>query len=281
MRKQFTTEDGIKLIYVYNKIKSNKPTLIFLHGLGANWSQWEYSLQQARKQGFSAIAVDMRGHGCSSIPREEKSYELQKFASDIKELLEHEKINNYVLIGHSFGGSVMVTFCTEFKKNSPKAFVFIDSTYIYPYKKYHEFNENPLLCFFLRKLVEWKLIPRQFAPRKYEMNICRIMKENWLFRFFDELYYTPYNAIFKTIDGARKYSIKKSKDIITSLRNISVPTLIIASKKDKVISPDFSVAMHKIIPHSEFKLYDTAGHLFPLTDRKAFNAELFTFLSTI
>jgi len=281
MRKSLVTKDGVNLVYIYNKIKSDKPTLIFLHGLGANWSQWKYSIIQAKKEGYSALAVDLRGHGLSEFPKDDKSYSLDKYVKDLKEILEHENIKNYIFIGHSFGGSVAITYCTEIKNSSPKAIVFVESTHKYPFKKYHELNQNSWLCFLLRKLVELKLIPYQHSPRKHELDIQQIFEENWLFRLFDEIYYTSFSTIFKALDGAKDYSMKKGKEVLSTLRNLKIPTFIMAGKDDHIINPNFSVEMHKIIPNSKLKMYDKAGHFFPLTNPKLFNTELFTFLSAI
>lgn len=280
MRRSFLIKDGVKLVYNYYPSK-NKPFLVFLHGLGANWSEWKDSLSVAKKKGYGIIALDLRGHGLSSVPQEDKNFEMERYALDVREILNYEKIKDYILIGHSFGGSIIVTYCNEFKDRLPKALVFVESTHVYPYKKYHEFNENPAICYFLRKLVDWKMFTGKSYPKKYELNITSVLKENWLFKFFDELYYTPLSAIFKTLDNAKKYSANKGKQIIHSLKNISIPTLIVAGKQDKVIDPKFSSEMHKLIPNSKLKIFDSADHSFPIKDKILFNMELFAFLSAI
>ena len=77
MKKRVKTKDGLTLVYNYNTPRENKkPTLIYLHGLGGNWSEWEDCLKFAKKEGFGSLAVDMRGHGLSSVPEE---YDYYKF----------------------------------------------------------------------------------------------------------------------------------------------------------------------------------------------------------
>lgn len=281
MKKQFITEDGIKLIYDYFPSSGNKPVLFYLHGLGGNWSEWEQSLEIAKKKGYGAIVTDMRGHGLSSVPEDNKSYEIERFASDVRSILEKEKVKSYVLVGHSFGGSVMVVYCTKYNTKMPKALIFVETTHKYPYKLYHEMNTNPIICYTLRKLIDWKILTNKSFPRKKELNISNVLKENYLFQLFDELYHTPFKAVFSCLDGVRDYSKKYGKLIEESLHNLKIPSLIIGGKKDTIIDYKYSEELHKIIPNSKLKLFDNATHMFPMEDKKAFNLEIFSFLGTI
>lgn len=281
MKRVFTTKDHVKLVYNYNPSKNKNPVLFYLHGLGGNWSEWERSLETAQKDGYGTIALDMRGHGLSSVPEDEKSYAIERFAEDVRNILIKEKIKDYVLIGHSFGGCVVVVYCTKYNTDMPKAVIFVETTHRYPYQIYHEMNNNPILCFSLRKLINWKVLTNKYFPRRKEMNIPKILKENVVFQLFDEMYHTPFKAVFNCLDSVKDYSEKSGKLIEKALHNLKIPTLIIGGKKDSVIDYKFSEEMHKIIPNSKLKIFDNATHMFPVEDPKTFNLEIFSFLSTI
>jgi len=87
-----------------------KPTLILLHG----WSQSpDYfnlikPILEREHQVFSPI---MPGFDKVKI---EKPYDLDKYADWLKDFLFKNKINNTILLGHSFGGSVCVKFLSKY-----------------------------------------------------------------------------------------------------------------------------------------------------------------------
>lgn len=93
--------DGTKIYYKINR-KSGL-FLIFVHGWTNNWSVWEKEIKFFQKKGYSTLTLDLRGHGQSDKPQNKKQYRFQCFAKDINEIIKKEKINNFVLIGHSMG----------------------------------------------------------------------------------------------------------------------------------------------------------------------------------
>ncbi|MBT3324319.1 alpha/beta hydrolase [archaeon] len=281
MKRKIKTKDGLTLLYNYHTPKEKKkPTLLYLHGLGGNWSEWEDCLNLARKEGYGSLVLDMRGHGLSSVPEDSTYYKLENFAKDIREIVKKEKINNYVLVGHSFGGSVMVVYCSLFKNILPKALVFVESTYKYPYKKYREMNRSPLLCYPLRKLVDWGLLNNKNYPRPHEMQLKFFPKENILFQIFDEFYHTSIKTIFYCLDGAREFSEFNHDEILSSLKSVKTPTLIIGGAKDLIIDIKWSEDLHKLIPQSKLKIFANAGHQLPLENPRDLSLEIFSFLKT-
>ena len=280
MKKRVKTKDGLTLVYNYNTPRENKkPTLIYLHGLGGNWSEWEDCLKFAKKEGFGSLAVDMRGHGLSSVPEEYDYYKLENFAKDVRNIVKKEKIKNYVLVGHSFGGSVMVVYCTLFKNLLPKALVFVETTYKYPYKKYREMR-SPLLCYPLRKFVDWGILNNKSYPRPFEMNLKLFPKENIIFQLFDEFYHTSIKTIFYCLDGAREFSEFNDKKIVNSLKSLKTPALIIGGENDPIIDIKWSEELHNLIPKSKLTIFKNAGHLLPLENPKDLSLEIFTFLKS-
>src|SRR3989338_6057432 len=108
------SHDGLEIHYVYKPVKSSKPVILFLHGLGANYSGWKNTIASAKKRGYSTLAIDLRGHGLSSTPEQYEYYALEHFAKDIKNILTQLEIKKFILVGHSFGGSVAIVYCTKY-----------------------------------------------------------------------------------------------------------------------------------------------------------------------
>ncbi|MFH1861782.1 MAG: alpha/beta hydrolase [bacterium] len=80
--------------------------LLFIHGLGDSGLTWEPLLAQPGLQDSTLIAPDLIGYGRSSSVSSEKGY---SFAAQIERLwriLDHFRVEDVVLIGHSMGGDI-------------------------------------------------------------------------------------------------------------------------------------------------------------------------------
>lgn len=88
------------LHYTTKGAKSEKPTLVLLHGFLETHSMWAYlSLDQDRQ----TLLIDLPGHGQSAS---EQIISMKEMALAVRTVLEHENIGSYSVIGHSMGGYV-------------------------------------------------------------------------------------------------------------------------------------------------------------------------------
>jgi len=87
--------------------KENSEAILFVHGLGANLSQFEFQ-QEYFSAKYKVLSINLRGHGKSKLLSESTSsdFELCKMADDIIELLESLKISSVHYVGNSMGGNV-------------------------------------------------------------------------------------------------------------------------------------------------------------------------------
>nr|AQS34275.1 hypothetical protein [uncultured archaeon] len=273
------SHDGLEIHYVYKPVKSSKPVILFLHGLGANYSGWKNTIASAKKRGYSTLAIDLRGHGLSSTPEQYEYYALEHFAKDIKNILTQLEIKKFILVGHSFGGSVAIVYCTKYIDASLQKMILIESTHKYPYKKYHELNVNPFFCFLLRRLVQWNILNNKSFPKIPELDLTNLYKENVFFQIYDEIYHTSFKVIFQCLDAAKKFSNQEDKKIVSSLQNIKFPTLLISGAEDNIVDKRYSYELKKLIPHAKLRVFEKANHQFLLEENSILNKELFSFLA--
>ena len=73
-KKTIKSHDGLKLYYETHITDTEKPVLFFLHGIGGDLDAWDFIKNPLLELGFSAIAMDLRGHGHSSHPSSPESY---------------------------------------------------------------------------------------------------------------------------------------------------------------------------------------------------------------
>lgn len=82
--------------------------VIFLHSLAGSASHWNAQLEHLRNNRRS-VAFDLRGHGCSSPPTD-GDYSIESQAEDIAAVADSSGIDRFVLVGHSFGGTVAIAY---------------------------------------------------------------------------------------------------------------------------------------------------------------------------
>lgn len=85
----------------------NKETILFVHGLGANLSQFENQHQYFQDR-YKVLSICLRGHGNTHSIKElsEQDFKLSILANDIIMLLDTLGINNVHYIGNSMGGNI-------------------------------------------------------------------------------------------------------------------------------------------------------------------------------
>ena len=92
--------NNINLHYLH--YEGEHPTIILMHGLTANAHAFDGLIAAGLSPAFNIISVDLRGRGKSSQPTE--GYNMAEHAADILGLMDHLKLENAILAGHSFGG---------------------------------------------------------------------------------------------------------------------------------------------------------------------------------
>lgn len=84
--------------------------LVFLHGWGQNIEMMQM-LGEPFKKEHRIIIIDFPGFGGSEEPK--KVMDVSDYTNIVEELLKKLKIENPILIGHSFGGRVSVKFASR------------------------------------------------------------------------------------------------------------------------------------------------------------------------
>jgi pimeloyl-ACP methyl ester carboxylesterase len=88
----------------YHVYGNGGTSLIFIHGWSCDSRYWKNQTLVFSKD-YQVITIDIAGHGHSSSNRID--YTMISFAEDIKAVIEKEKINKAILIGHSMGGGII------------------------------------------------------------------------------------------------------------------------------------------------------------------------------
>ncbi|MEW2071793.1 alpha/beta hydrolase [Streptomyces sp. NPDC007346] len=101
----FTTTDGTAIFY--KDWGSGRP-VVFSHGWPLNADAWDNQLRILAESGYRAIAHDRRGHGRSDQPWQ--GNDMDTYADDLAQLVDHLGLEDAVVVGHSTGGGEVVRY---------------------------------------------------------------------------------------------------------------------------------------------------------------------------
>ncbi|MGH9317999.1 MAG: alpha/beta fold hydrolase [Thermoanaerobaculia bacterium] len=87
---------------------SGDPPVVFVHGNGANRTQWAAQLAHLRGS-RRAVAFDLRGMG-ESAPATSADYSVEGFSQDVTAVVNALEIHRFFLVGHSYGGAVICAY---------------------------------------------------------------------------------------------------------------------------------------------------------------------------
>lgn len=88
----------------YNVAGEGKTALVFVHGWSCDARYWQKQVT-AFADDYQVVSLDLAGHGHSSADR--LACTMASFADDVRSVIDKERIERAILIGHSMGGAVI------------------------------------------------------------------------------------------------------------------------------------------------------------------------------
>lgn len=270
MKKSVKSFDGLNINYDIFKIKGKKKFLVFIHGLGGDLACWNKERNFFHKKGIPTIAIDLRGHGMSERPKSTKGYNLENFAKDIYAVIKKEKISNFILIGHCFGGMITILFHKLYPKLA-KSYILISTT-AKPQKILKSFlNGNEFIIELLTESLNFEILRKESSsPRNYKEFIG---KGDWnIYRISSDIKNTSLRSWLLTLKNVSEF------DGIKIIKSIKKKVLIIEGKEDSVFNVDKAKKMNKLIKNSELVIIPHANHIIELNNPKSVEKEILKFI---
>lgn len=281
MEKYIRTHDNAQIFYVSMPADKKKPTLVFIHSVGSNWTIWKIEMNYFERLGYSCIAFDLRAHGLSEVIAEDEAYSFPNFAKDLHAILAAEKVKKFILIGHSFGGGIAINYCGSFPKQLPQKLILVETAHRYPFEHHREFHMNPYMAMLLRFLAEHQQFTNIHLPHLKELDFSTDFhrkQRSKLAIFLEALHITPLKSILKCIDCLQKFSFEHLQDTEKVLAKLKIPVLIIGGSRDQVVPIQFQDELHRLIKKSELKIIEGAYHRIPIENPEEFCSVMQEFL---
>jgi pimeloyl-ACP methyl ester carboxylesterase len=235
------------------------PALVFLHGFGTSSETW-HDLRPVLNQQRSLYLIDLKGFGLSSKPRQ-GDYSPDEQANIVAAFMRHQNLQDYVLVGHSYGGGIALQAYRKLKQrraSTPKGLVLIDPA-VYPQKlpSYISNLRRPII----NKLI-FLLTSSSFRAR-YAMNRAFHKKEaitperiERYARFLD----LP-GAHDAFVAAARQIDRADPAELVAHLGEVDGRTLVIWGAHDPVLPVSDADRLRQQLPSAKVVLAPGSGHV--------------------
>ena len=232
----------------------NQQTILFLHGLGADLSQFEEQ-QKHFESNYQVLSI--------SIPLDKNPLSLYTIAVEIKMLLSKLDIEHVHIVGNSMGGDIGF----ELLKNYPSTVLSLCTFGTTPYMK------SSKTFTLIMKFVIW-VFPLKLIAKLASYSGVNSMAQNKIYEMFMR---HSKEELYRSIDMLSNFDYR---EMIEASKK---PLCIIQAQKDKEINRLLAKPIKKWENKRWFTLYtmDNIGHFANLDDPVKFNELLFRFLNTI
>jgi len=245
--------------------------IILTHGWGANSTEWYYLKRQLTDR-FRLIVWDLPGLGLSTPPAN-NDYSLTNLADDLDAVLGLAGERPALLLGHSIGGMIILTFCQRFPAalgTRVAGLVLVHTTYTNPVRTTKLASlttalERPVIVPLLH-LTIW------LSPLVWLMNWLSYLNgtahlstklggfagtETW-----DQVeFITGFQPHAPPAVLARGMFGMLGYDATETLPTIDVPTLVVPGDRDSTCVPQASERIHQDLPASLLVPLAPAKHM--------------------
>jgi len=263
-----TVKDNVN-IFVEDLNPKCKKTIVFLHGWPGSHNLFEYQLDKIPEMGYRCIGIDQRGFGASDKPFD--GYDYDTLSDDVRCVVETLGLKNFVLVGHSTGGSIAVRYMGRHKGYGVSKLVLVAAAAPslikrpnFPYGVDKEgilqtiedtYNDRPQML-------------RDFGNRFFFQHITQPLSD-WFFQLGLQA------AGWATAKVAQTWI---REVLFDDLKSICVPTLIIHGIHDKIVPFTLGEIQNKMIQNSTLMPFKFSGHASFYDQKDEFNKVLTNFV---
>ena len=259
---------------IYYHAKGSGKPILLIHGWAMDSSAWTF-FKEEFSSAYNIIAVDLRGHGKSaSLPG---PYNIEHFALDVEKLIEDLNLQNTTVIGWSMGVSVILKML-ERPNSHINSLVFISGTPSliarddYPYGvpraeaysllRHIKRDYSSGMANFYQGMFEGEVIGKKQAEKIQSLvaDIRRAPRQDIACEALESL---------------------QREDLRLSLRNITMPTLIIHGELDRICLPAAAEYIADSLPNSVLAIIAAAGHAPFLTAKESVHREIQNFIQHV
>lgn len=256
----FFEYDKSRIHYVDIDKRENKSVglpLLFIHGAGSYHFSWALQLEVFSKTN-RCIAIDLSGHG-KSDGNGEASIE-HGYAYEVAALVDYLDLQDFIVVGHSMGGGVAMSYILNSEFRSPKALVLVDSS--------PDLNLAKVVPGLIIEVVEE--IRRADHPAFDQYAEKLNMKQ-----YERSMRYLDPTAMQRDLQACNKF------DVSDRMKEISIPIFALVGEDDNIITPAIVKNYVQNIHHADLAVVRGANHVPMIEQPEEFNRLFLKFITWV
>jgi pimeloyl-ACP methyl ester carboxylesterase len=261
---KFLDVDGLQ---VHDRDEGQGPVLVLLHGTAASLQTWDGWVAALAGQ-HRIIRMDLPGFGLTG-PSATGDYAIPAYVAFLEDFRKRLGLSRFALAGNSLGGQIAWGYAVA-HPHEVTELILVDPAG-YPIEK-------PALAFRLARLPVLSTLLAHADPRPMVRKTLRLAYGDpskvtpELIRRYTQLSLRAGNRL-AFVQRARVSQVDRSADI----PKVSVPTLILWGREDRLIPVTDAARFQAAISGSKVILYDSVGHvpMEEIPERSAADVEAF------
>ncbi len=214
--------------------------LVILHGWASKIGRWYKVQTRLQKQGFQVFLPTLPGFGDNKLT---KPWKLDDYIDWLKQYLSSQKLEEYILLGHSFGGSLALKLASERPQGLEKL-ILVNSSGV---RK--RFTLKKMIFLALAKIGKlfFLIPPFCFLKKPASFLLYTLAREKDYFKADPVMKKTLHQVV--------------NDDLTGELKKIQTPTLLLWGKQDKETPLGQGQLMNQKIQQSKLVVLDTTHGL--------------------
>jgi 3-oxoadipate enol-lactonase len=255
--------DQLKIHYIETNPTGN-PTVLLIHGLGADGSSWGMQIPALTQAGFRSLAPDARSFGQSSFPG--GNHSIADMTGDMVGLLNELEIKRTHVVGISMGGAIALQFAINYPNMVDKLVLVNTFANLLPDRLslWVYFAFRFVLVHTLGLPVQAKSVSKRIFPYPHQTALRQIL--------YNQIVQANPKGYRATMRSLARFDVRKR------LKEIYTPTLIITGENDTTVPAKIQDVLVKNIPHASQRIIPNAGHAVIVDQPEEFNNTLLAFL---
>ena len=253
----------------YRKAGSTGPWLLLLHGLAEDHTIWNNLTHDLAKH-CRLLIPDLPGSGRSTVlqPTQANS-NIDELAFAVEAILNAEKINQCILIGHSMGGYVALAAAERFPERIEKLGLFQSTAYAdTEEKKQMRYKAIRMVEEYGPEAIFRETIANNFTP-EWKQNNPELLQQ-----------LQGRCHQFSSIAACQYYQMMASRpDRTQVLRQFKGPVLLVAGRKDQAVPINHTLEQCQLPESCWFYILENSAHMGMWEDPGAAVALISAFIS--
>lgn len=250
---------GQHKVRIYAKERGRGRPMLMLHGFGASGYEWRKLIPRLARNN-RVIAIDMKGFGMSSKPRDRR-YSIADQAKIVEAFIRRRGLRNITLVGHSLGGAVALNVALNLNHTGRIRRMVLMNAPAYPQKL------SQLITFFRQEDLArafLNTVPAEITA-KLAVHSNKLGFDHVTFTDIRK-YAAPLRskgAVDALIDTAKQIVPKNFRALIRRYPTLRQPTLIIWCKGDPTVPESTGRRLNRAMRNARLRIISRCEHTPP------------------